>query len=251
MLLSRQHFIQNYQLLLFGTIAYVGVIFMLLSVVQIGNDFEPHDLEVFRGFLIAFVGVFGILYVGYSFPAFRSKESSINYLMVPGSTFEKFLFELISRIGIMLLLLPLLYWITFHLQGYFIGIFTERVFQPVGFKYMADLEFTGIDDFAWLSTMIVSGALFGFVLAFTGAAMFTKQPLVKTLFSIAVIIMFYVGFTYIAIEPLGVGKYNPTDSMWLIPANSVASFQFFSVALILANLVMLFVAFRKLKEREI
>ena len=103
----------------------------------------------------------------------------------------------------------------------------------------------------WLSIMIGSMAFLGFVLAFTGAAMFSKQPLVKTMFAVAVIMMVYIGFTYIAVELLGVGNYNPTDSMWLIPMGDVGAFQFFGTALILANIVMLFVAYRKLKEREV
>lgn len=251
MLLAKQHFIHNYQLLLLGTVAYIGVIFILLSIVQIANDFQPHNVEIFRGFLLGFVGVFGILYVGHSFPAFRFKESTINYLMTPGSVLEKFMFELISRIGIMLILLPLLFWFTFHLEGYFISMFTNQVFEPLGFNLLEKIEFSEIDEFGWLFTMITSGVLFGFVLAFTGAAMFAKQPLVKSLFSVAVVLIFYIVFAYIVIEPLGLQKYNPPDSMWLIPNNEVEAFQFISMALILANLIMLFIAFRKLKEREV
>ena len=113
---------------------------------------------------------------------------------------------------------------------------------------MDDVEVEGM---FWLSIMIGSMVLLGFVLAFTGAAMFSKQPLVKSLFSVAVIVMFYTGFTYIVVEPLGVGNYNPTDSMWLIPMKNKATFQFIGTALILTNIVMLFVAYRKLKEREV
>jgi len=251
MLLWRQHFIQNTQLLLLATGAYIGVIFFILSLAQIGNDLVPHDLENFQGFLLAFVGIFGVVYVGHSFPAFRSKEKSINYLMVPGSVLEKFLFELLSRIGIILILLPLLYWITFHLQGYFLTMFTEQVFEPIGLGFLTSLEIPDMVDYAWLSTMIVSGVLLGFVLAFTGATMFSKQPLIKTLFALAVVMISYSVFVYIVIEHLGVGKYNPPDTMWLLPNNEIGAFRFFSAVLIAANMVMLFVAFRKLKEREV
>jgi hypothetical protein len=250
-LLWRQHFIQNTKLLLLATGAYIAVIFIILSLVQIGNDLVPHDFETFRGFMLGFVGIFGVIYVGHSFPAFRSKERSINYLMVPASVTEKFLFELISRIGIILVLLPFIFWVTFHLQGYFLSMFSAYVFEPIGIVPVSGIELTRIDEFAWLATMIISGVLLGFVLAFTGAAMFSKQPLIKTLFGLAVVMIFYFGFTYIVIEPLGVGKYNPPDSMWLLPKSEVGVFKFFSAALIAANLVMLFVAFRKLKEKEV
>ena len=98
MLLWRQYFIQNTQLLLLATGAYIGVIFFILSIAQIGNDLLPHDLENFRGFMLAFVGIFGVVYIGHSFPALRSKERSINYLMVPASVAEKFLFELLRNL---------------------------------------------------------------------------------------------------------------------------------------------------------
>ncbi len=251
MLLWRQHFIQNTQLLLLATGAYIGVIFFILSVAQIGNELHPHDFENFRGFLLAFVIIFGVLYVGYSFPAFRSKEKTINYLMVPGSAMEKFLFELLSRVGIMLLLLPSLYWITFHLQGYIFMMFSDYIFEPIGFSHVASLEIPDMDELGWLPVMIVSGALLGLVLAFTGAAMFTKQPLIKTLFALAVLMIFYTGFSYLVIEHFGVGEYNPPETMWVIPNNEMEAFKWISVMLILTNIVMLFVAFRKLKEREV
>ena len=251
MLLWKQHLIQNTQILLLATGAYVGVIFFILTIVQLGNNLVPHDVENFRGFLLGFVGVFGIVYVGHSFPAFRSKEKSINYFMVPGSTFEKFLFEFLSRIGIILILLPLLFWITFHLEGYFFTMFTEFVFEPIGFGLISSITPIIIDDFVWIAIMIASGVLLGFVLAFTGSAMFSKQPLVKTLFALAVIMAFFSGFAYIIIEQLGVGKYNPPEVMWLFPNNEIAAFKFISVALIVANAIMLFVAYRKLKERQV
>ena len=142
MMLWRQHFIQNTKSLLLATGAYIAVIFIILSLVQIGNDMVPHDFEIFRGFMLAFVGIFGVVYVGHSFPAFRSKERSINYLMVPVSATEKFLFELISRIGIILILLPILFWITFHLQGYFLSVFSEYVFEPIGIGPLSQLPFS-------------------------------------------------------------------------------------------------------------
>ncbi|MEO1053775.1 MAG: hypothetical protein AAFX87_24270 [Bacteroidota bacterium] len=251
LLLLRQHFIHNNKLLLFATVAYIGVVFLILSIGQIGNDFEPHDLETFRGFLIAFVIVFGILYVGYSFPAFRSKESTINYLLVPCSVTEKFTLEFITRVGVMIILLPLLYWVTFHLQGYFFTFFHDYAFSPISIGYLVKLEVPEKTELPWLTTLIGSLVILGFVLPFTGASMFSKQPLIKTLFSVAIIVIFYVAVIYIAIEPLGLGKYNPNESVWLIPNGSQGASRLFAVAAILANLVMLFVAYRKIKEREV
>lgn len=250
-LLFKQHFIHNGQFLLLSTGAYIGVIFIVLSITQVGNDLQPHDLETFQGFLIAFVTVFGILYVGHSFPAFRSKESTIHYLMIPASVLEKFVFEFVSRIGIILLTLPLLYWLTFHLQGYFFAIFTGEIFQSIGVHYLVKLDIRA--DYLFLIYLdITGGVLLALSLAFTGAAMFTKQPLVKSLFAVAVVVMFFVGYSYIVIEHLGIGRYNPPERMLLVPMEEEDSaLTSVGVALFAATVVMLFVAFRKLKEREV
>jgi hypothetical protein len=250
LLLFKQHFIHNAQFLLLSTGAYIGVIFIVLSLVQVGNSLHPHGLDNFQGFLVAFVTVFGILYVGHSFPAFRSKESTISYLMTPASALEKFVFEFISRIGIILLTLPLLYWATFNLHGYFFAIFVDEIFEPVGIQYIVKLGIPPKYVFL-IYSMITGGILLTLSLAFTGAAMFTKQPLVKSLFAVAVVVMFFVGYSYIILEHLGVGRYNPPEHMLLVPLEEDSALRAFAVALFAATIVMLFVAFRKLKEREV
>ncbi len=250
-LLFKQHFIHNEQLLLLSTVAYAGVIFIVLTIAQVGDNLEPNGLGTFQAFFVGFVTVFGILYAGHSFPAFRSKESTITYLMMPASTLEKFLFELVSRIGIVVLVLPLLYWVIFNLQGYLFGIFTEAVFEPIGIQYLVRLGPLPAEGMFQIYSVIAGGVLFVLSLAFTGSAMFDKQPLVKSLFAVAMIVMFFVGYSYIIVEHLGVGEYRPPEKMILIPNNQFDAFRFISVALFAGTAVMLFVAFRKLKEREV
>lgn len=226
----------------------MGVIFIVLSLTQVGNSLQPHRFESFQGFLIGFVTVFGVLYVGHSFPAFRSKESTISYLMIPASALEKFVFEIVSRIGFIVVALPLLYWLTFHVQGYFFTMFTEEFFTPVGVQYLVTID----EDVPSLVYWLVAGSiLFALSLAFTGSAMFTKQPLVKSLFAVAIVVMFFVGYSYIVIEHLGVGQYNPPQQMLLIPLTETSALTSVTLALFAATAVMLFVAYRKLKEREV
>lgn len=250
-LLFKQHFIHNAQLLWLSTGAYIGVIFIVLSIAQMSNDLRPHDLSNFQALLVTFVSLFGILYVGHSFPAFRSKESTINYLMMPASVLEKFVFELVIRIGIILLMLPLLYWITFHLQGYFFTIFTGETFEPVGVHYLVKLGDKPVEYPFLIYSMIAGGVLLVLSLAFTGASMFTKQPLVKSLFAVAMIVMFFVGYSYIVLEHFGLGRYNPPENMILAPSDEENALGTVTVAFFTGTVVMLFVAFRKLKEREV
>ena len=249
LLLWRQYFIHNTDFLLLSAVAYIGTIFIVLSVVQAGEDLRPHDADGFQAFLVGFVAVFGIVFAGHAFPAFRSKESTISYLMVPASATEKFMFEFISRIAVVLLM-PLLFWVTFHLQGFFFAIFTDDAFQIVGMEYLVKIDVS--ENFRFLVYAITTaGVLLAFVLAFSGAAMFGKQPLVKSLFAVAVIVMFFMGYVYIVLEHLGLEKYDPPETMFLIPLDEVRALQMVSLGLFIAIVVMLFVAFRKLKEREV
>jgi len=249
-LLFKQHFIHNAQLLLFSSGAYVGVVFIVLSIVQVGNGLQPHDLSHFQAFLVAFVPIFAILYVGHAFPAFRSKESTIHYLMIPASTLEKFAFEFISRIGLALIVLPVLFWCTFNLQGYVFAIFNPGPFGSIGLQHTVILDVPE-KYISLLYAVIAGGSLFALSLAFVGSAMFEKQPLVKTLFSVAVIVMLFVGYSYVVVEHLGVGRYNPPEEMVLIPNDEPEAMRSIALALFGGAIVMLLVTFRKLKEREV
>jgi hypothetical protein len=172
--------------------------------------------------------------------------------MLPASVLEKFVFEFVSRIGIILLVLPLLYWVTFHVQGFFFTIFTQEIFEPVGIQYLVKLDDdVSADYLPLIYSVIAGGTLFALSLAFTGAAMFTRQPLVKSLFAVAMVVGFFVGYSYIVVEHFGVGHYNPPEQMWLIPLQEDSALKFISATLFAGTAVMLFVAFRKLKEREV
>lgn len=249
-LLFRQHFIHQSQLLLLSTGAYIGVIFIILSLVQLGNNLQPHELTSFQAFLMAFVPIFALLYVGHSFPAFRAKESAISYLMTPASVLEKFAFEFVSRIGLMLVALPFLFWCTFNLQGYFFTLFTDYGFQPIGLQHTVILD-VPLQYRNALYALVAGGVLLALSLAFTGSAMFDKQPLVKTLFSLAVVVALFVGYSYIVVVQLGVGRYNPPDEMVLIPNNEAEAIGVVALACFVGAIVMLVVAYQKLKEREV
>ncbi len=249
--LVRQHIIHNRQMFLLSAVAYVGVILIVLSITQIGNGLVPHDLGIFQGFLIAFVSVFGILYVGHSFPAFRSKERAMNYLMLPASHFEKFLLEFVLKICLLIVMLPLLYWLTFHLQGYFFSIFTAEPFQAVGIHYLTKLDAPGEVYPTEVKWMIGSAIMLALTLGFTGSTIFIRQPLVKTLFSVAIIIMFFTAYSYVVLVELGVSNYLNPGNMLLLPNDDVEVLLSFTGASVFSSLVMLFVAYRKLKEKEV
>lgn len=251
-LLFKQAAIHNNKMMLYSVVGFCGVVFLILVFGQLTNDFQPHDTEIFLAFLVGFVAVFGILYTGYSFPAFRNKETSINYLTMPASTFEKFLFEFTSRILIMLIVLPFLFWLSFNLEGYVFRLFTGIGFDPVGFSDLWEARSKEGDIPFWAYVLMPSATFLVFILPFTGAAMFSKQPLVKTLFSLAIVMMFFSFYVYIVVEPLGLSNYDFDDSkMWLTPSNSIGVLKITTFLVIVANLTMLSVTYFKLKEKEV
>ncbi len=250
LLLWKQQFIHNGQVLLFSTVAYVGAIFIVLAIGQAGDDFHPHDVDEFQTFMVTFFIIFGILYAGHSFPAFRGKESTIHYLLVPASSLEKFLFELINRVVAVIIVLPLLYWVTFHLQGYTFAFFSEQTFKPIGIENLVKVNVP--EQFVFvLYVILTAGVMLGLILAFTGASMFGKQPLIKTLFALAVIVAFFLAYSYFMTKTFGLEEYHPPKEMILLPLNETGAFNMLAFSLIVSTVVMLVVAYRKLKEREV
>jgi hypothetical protein len=135
-------------------------------------------------------------------------------------------------------------------QGYFFNIFSEEMFEPVGVQHLVKLDVPKGYQLL-IYSLISGGVLLVLSLAFTGGAMFTKQPLVKSLFAVAMVVMFFVGYSYLVITYFGIEGYNPPERMMLVPLNEKSALTVISVALLTATTVMLFVAFRKLKEREV
>lgn len=249
--LYKQNMIHSNRLMLYASVGYCGVIFIVLTIGQLGNDLEPFTINAFMQFMTVFLAVFGILYIGYSFPAFRNKENSISYLTVPASAFEKTLFEFVNRIVLSLIALPLLFWLTFNIHGSVFELFTRTDFNAIGISDILAIDVSPVDDLFWALSMMVSGILLVAVLPFTGAALFSKQPLIKTLFSISVILLVYFGMTYIVVEPMGLREYQPSKDMWFVPTDEGPAIRFFACVTFISVVVMLFVAYLKLKEKEV
>lgn len=249
----KQNVIHNTRLMVFASIGYCGVIFIVLTIGQLGNNLEPFTVEAFLQFMLTFLVIFSVLYTGYSFPAFRNKESSISYLTLPASAFEKVLFEFLNRVALSLILLPLLFWVIFNLHGSVFELFTKTDFDAIGPSDILAIDISPIDSLFWAKFLIISCTVLVLVLPFTGAAMFSKQPLIKTLFSIAVILVIYFGIVYLVMEPLGLSNYtiNEDNDLRLVPTNENQALRFFACSAFLSVIVMLVVAYLKIKEKEV
>jgi hypothetical protein len=252
LLLFKQHYIHGNKIMLYSVIAFCGAAFLVLSLVQLENETPlPLDTEVFITVLASLVSVFGIIFVGHAFPAFRSKETAASYLTLPASIFEKYLFELIYRVGATLIVLPVLFWITFHFHGYFFQLFTDLTFEPVNISEINKYLSIEIDEDSWILLMVTSMSLLAITIPFAGAAHFAKQPMVKTLFTVGILVLFFVLLIYFVFVELALENYHPNESMFLIPTNESGAFKFLSTVFVATNVFMLVITYLKLKEKEV
>lgn len=247
-MLCKQSLIINKKLIAISLSGFTGILFIALIVLQSAASFENwenHD------YMVTFVFLFfqlGIIYSGLSFPAFRSKEKCMAYLMLPATASEKFVFEFLSRIVLYILLMPLLFWIIANLEGavvhYFIPEMTNYTFSFIG------LNKTHIENEGWISYAIVQGMLFVFISCFTGASHFTKSPLVKTLFTFPVLIAGFGLFIFLLIKGLNLEGIHVENNRMFFIKNERDGMVFLAILATMINLSLLAIAWFRLKEKE-
>ena len=111
---------------------FISVLLIVLFVVDLilinsGSSFrilENNNREYFfrkssyqTSFIITLL-ILLILVVSSSFPAFRKKESTTNFLLLPSSTFEKFLVDFFIRVILFSLLFIFMFWLDFKLASF-------------------------------------------------------------------------------------------------------------------------------------
>jgi hypothetical protein len=245
-MLCKQSLIINKKLIGLSLAGFVGILFLTLIVFQSSVEFnrwENKDSNVIFVFLFLQLG---ILYAGLSFPAFRSKEKSMVYLMLPATASEKYIFEIVTRILVFIFIMPLLFYVVANLEGmivhYFVPELTNYRFSFHGSK---DVH---IENEGWISYAIVQGFLFVFVACFTGASHFTKSPLVKTLFSFPVLIAGYGLYALLLFKTLHLKGIRVDDNFFL--KNEHDALVFIAILATIINLSLLAIAWFRLKEKE-
>lgn len=198
-------------------------------------------------FLFAFFGGC-LIWCGLAFPSFRSREKSMDYLMTPASTFEKFLFEFINRILLYLILFPIIYWTVTNLVT---GIFHHYNAEYINYKFgYGDL----IDSAKWSTRELALAGSLGFLmftLPFTGATYFQILPLLKTILIVALLVGIYFGISFLLFKGLHIQEYRLANGRLLFMYNADDGKLAGICAAILGNLVILAIGFFKIKEKEV
>ncbi len=225
-----------------------GTLFLLLIFFQSMSDFKYWTNQSYLGTFMFFFFALGAIYASSSFPAFRSKEKSITYLTLPVSTLEKYIFELLTRVIGFIILMPLLYWIIANIEGSIIHYYFPSL---VNYKFSFSQVLTDYPMSGWKKIAFLQGGLFVFIAAFTGASHFNKSPLIKSLFTFSIIVIGYFLFIYLLIKGFNLENYRTANNGMLFFKGEKGSITFFAIAATVVNVVLLAVAWFRLKEKEV
>ncbi len=133
---------------------------------------------------VFFLILSGVISAGTAFSALRSSKTSIHYLLIPVSNFEKFVVQFSIRIvGFVLLFLPL-YWLTFKLAFSFYSLFGMVSENVESYNLLSPFQWQKNSIDIYLVVAVASGSM---LFAFCGAAYFKKQALFKSILTFALL----------------------------------------------------------------
>lgn len=234
------------QLLLMTGAVAAGLVLFLSFLMFVNRDWSANQ---WIPFLIFVVPVAGLLYVGSAFPALRSSEKTIGFLMIPASSFEKLLYEFIERIVFFSVLFPILL--------YAVGNLTLRMTWAI--KNAMNIPFSAESlSFGYLfekiaieeaQHLLVLGVFSALSLAFAGAVVFGKLPLIKTIIFVCVVLFSIVGYFVLIFERMHLNR--PWLEPYLENFGKQKIFNLFGILLSTFILIILSYAYFKLKEKEV
>lgn len=150
-------------------------------------------------FMFYLLGIIALLST--SFPALKDQIKTTNYLLLPGSTIEKYLLQFVVRIAIFIPLALAIFWIGTHLAKASLFLNPESGFDPSKIPdfYFSDL-FKHVPSFR--DKLVIVASIFSFAtVLFAGSAYFNRFALVKTAIVVAVVsflvILTFVTFSHI------------------------------------------------------
>lgn len=251
--LVRQGFIHDYKMYLISLTGFCGSLFIVLFLVHLTQSAGQHQPRFSLVlYILTFIGA-GLLYSGSAFAAFRSKEKTISYLMIPASRLEKFIWEYLSRVIIFMIAIPICFWAVYNASGSIVSLLREEyLYRYLPFFIIPE----GMPSPGGINPtfLIFSIGFFILTIPFAGATIFVKHPLIKTLFGVSIIFFFHLFLVYFFIEVLNFKGYNisPKETeIYLVPNSETKAIRFFTFVSLLANGMLTLIAYFKLKEKEV
>ena len=252
MLLFKQKLIINKRRYPLGLAAFSGGLFISFVFSQTAKNFSNwSNMDYVSTFIPVFVSL-GIAYSAFSYPAFRSKEKSMAFLMLPATNGEKFVFEILSRIFAFIILMPLIFWIVANLEGALVHSFFPKL---VNYKFsfydgLMVIVKDGKFEF-WVLILTIQGILFPFIALFTGASHFSKSPLLKTLLTFSIVVLGFFLFTYLLNVSLNLDGLKPVGKDQIFFRDGQSVYRLLSISMLIINMTFLAIAWFSLKEKEV
>ena len=203
------------------------------------------------GIGVTFFVISSILIIASAFPGLRTKESSIQYLTIPASNLEKFLAELITRYGL-LLLIP--YFIKI------VGNATIKTYAAIEASknslieaksyVLYSFELLPLDQKEITFTILIILAIASIL--FTGASVFKKNPLIKTVLFVGAVTGTIATYFYLLTQK--VMHHLVDQNHFFMRTGKLNENEWTNIGiatLIIFSIWSLSYAFFKLKEKEI
>lgn len=183
------------------TILGLGLITYLLSYLFIYSNRESlmHNANIIISYymvcFVFYMMAIGVV-VGTAFPDLTDKIKTSNFLLIPASTFEKFLAQFLLRMGFFIPVALGIFWIAIRLAKASLIpeiIYENQLFDPTKFPYFEFRLLVVSANHQLLDTWIILTMIFGFFSYFTylfaGTTYFKRYALVKTVI-ISVVLFF-------------------------------------------------------------
>jgi hypothetical protein len=250
MMLFKQSLRINKRLIGISLSAVAGSFFIALILFQLASQFRnwsERDCQItFEWFFF----MLGIVYCSFAFPAFRTKEKTMAYLMLPVSISEKFTFEILTRIIVFILFMPLMFWLVANLEGFIVHHFVpDLINYKLSFGTVLTV-FTHNNTTGWAIFGYIQIVLLAFIVAFTGASYFSKAPLMKTIFTLSIIQVGFILFIYLLYKGFNMKEVSFSIERIFFIKSEAEAVIFFALSLLVVNMSLLAIAWFSLKEKE-
>jgi len=250
--LLRNDVLINYKTYL---LTFIGAFFLGFAIFYM--DMPKHNVGYVYNHInymrIVIISLFGLgVFVGLSFPEMSNKIRATNYLLLPASTFEKYLVQFLIRFIGGIILFILIIWLDTHLARWTILNFYKELdpltIQKLTFQNMINGEKTHI-----MLAMIFAILSLGSYL-FSVRLFFKKNALVKTVisFGIVVYILFCLTVMFSHLFYPETNGFNVNLKEYELTNLHVRNVEFWLYSIMyLSGLFLLPLGYFKLKEKQV
>ena len=214
------------------------------------NKFHNDD---YIGLFMVNLATIGIV-VGNSFTALKNRNKACNYLLTPGSTFEKYMVQFVVRILIFIPITLFIFWLCMYLAKASLLFLPENEINPSG--NIPDFHFNILRDVFNRKDIasLLFGIFSGYSLLFAGSVYFKRFAIPKTLIffgiTLGIVFLAFVVFSHLFFPRLTNG-FNIDIPIYNNESGTTNLQIFVEIIFGLAWLFFLPLAYFKLKEKEV